>query len=97
MLLHHQGVFFRQTTQKEANKLGLRGWCHNHPDSSVEGMAAGPTEKIREFQAYLKKGPSQAQVTGVEIISAQSNVSEEEVRRALGSDKAGYEVRHYRG
>jgi hypothetical protein len=44
-----QGVCFRAETKDQATAMGLTGWCHNHPDSSVEGVAYGPTEKIKEL------------------------------------------------
>jgi hypothetical protein len=32
-----------------AQRLGIRGWCHNHPDASVEGAAAGPSDAIAKL------------------------------------------------
>lgn len=57
-----QGVSFRYYTQREyvrlaqcivayarALSLGLRGWCHNHPDESVEGVAVGDKDEIAQL------------------------------------------------
>ncbi|WWC61228.1 uncharacterized protein I303_103808 [Kwoniella dejecticola CBS 10117] len=87
-----QGVNFRHYTQKEAQKLGLKGHVYNHDDSSVQGVAIGAEEKIKQFQYFLSKGPSSADVHNVELIKNQQNASEEDIKNALG-DSSGFEVR----
>ncbi|RSH91261.1 hypothetical protein EHS25_009560 [Saitozyma podzolica] len=88
-----QGVNFRYYTQKEGNKLGLRGWVRNERDSSVEGVAAGPADKVKEFRVYLQKGPSAATVEKLHLVSEKHDASEEEISKALGGGSKGYEVR----
>ncbi|ORY32257.1 Acylphosphatase-domain-containing protein [Naematelia encephala] len=88
-----QGVSFRYATQKEAQKLGLKGWCRNHPDSSVEGAAVGPSDKIQQFHQFLHRGPSAAEVERVELITEKRNISEQEADKALGGRLSGFEVR----
>ncbi|CAD6580407.1 MAG: hypothetical protein TREMPRED_002738 [Tremellales sp. Tagirdzhanova-0007] len=90
--LRLQGVSFRYHTQKEANKLDLRGWCHNHPDSSVEGVAVGSPDNIKQFRLYLERGPSAAQVSGVELITEKQGASDAEIKEALGSGGGGFEI-----
>ncbi|WWC69576.1 uncharacterized protein I206_103519 [Kwoniella pini CBS 10737] len=87
-----QGVSFRYYTQKEAQKLGLKGYVYNHDDSSVQGIAVGVEDKVKQFQSYLSKGPSTAQVHNVELIQNNSSASEEEIKKALGGS-SGFEVR----
>ncbi|WWD15803.1 hypothetical protein CI109_100227 [Kwoniella shandongensis] len=87
-----QGVNFRHYTQKEAQKLGLKGHCYNHDDSSVQGVAVGPEDKIKQFRAFLQKGPSAAEVHSVELIKESKGASKEEIDKALGGTK-GFEVR----
>ena len=41
-----QGVFYRDSTRREAQRLGLRGWVRNRSDGSVEVVALGPLERI---------------------------------------------------
>lgn len=36
-----------------AQKLGLRGHCYNHSDSSVQGVAAGSSEKVEQLCVML--------------------------------------------
>ncbi|WVQ78217.1 hypothetical protein IAT38_000300 [Cryptococcus sp. DSM 104549] len=87
-----QGVNFRYYTQKEAQKLGLKGHCYNHPDESVQGVAVGPTDKIQQFHHYLKNGPPSAEVHGVELIKETRGASEAEIKEAVGEAK-GFEVK----
>lgn len=36
-----QGVFFRRSTQEEAERLQIKGWARNTPRQTVEGEAVG--------------------------------------------------------
>ena len=58
-----QGVWFRASTQKEAEKLGITGWARNLPDGRVEVMACGDKSKIEKLYEWLKHGPRLANVT----------------------------------
>lgn len=62
-----QGVFFRQSTQAEATRLGLTGWVRNLPDGSVEALAEGPADAVRELLAWCRQGPPAAEVSSVDI------------------------------
>lgn len=61
-----QGVFFRYTTRKFAQRLGLTGYVKNLPDGAVYIEAEGPQEKLMELLEFSKKGPKHAQVEKVE-------------------------------
>ncbi|MFW9969227.1 MAG: acylphosphatase [Candidatus Odinarchaeota archaeon] len=61
-----QGVFFRYTTRKFAQRLGLTGYVKNLPDGTVYIEAEGPQEKLTELLEFSKKGPKHAQVEKVE-------------------------------
>lgn len=62
-----QGVFFRHSAKREAERLGLVGWVKNNDDGSVEVLAQGPKDKLEEFVAWCKKGPPSASVEDVEV------------------------------
>lgn len=69
MIVHGrvQGVFFRDFVRKQASGLGLTGYVHNLPDgNSVEVVAEGETEKLKQLQENLKVGPSRARVEKVD-------------------------------
>jgi acylphosphatase len=61
-----QGVGFRLFALREASRLGLAGWVRNLDSGEVEVCAQGPAEALTELAAALHKGPSAAEVRGVE-------------------------------
>lgn len=62
-----QGVWFRASTQKEAQQLGLTGWTRNLPDGRVEVLACGERNQLEKLEAWLREGPPLAEVTEVII------------------------------
>ena len=61
-----QGVWFRESTRKEAARLGVYGWVRNRPDGTVEVVAEGPEDKVRKLAAWCRHGPTSARVTRVQ-------------------------------
>jgi acylphosphatase len=61
-----QGVFFRHSTRREAERLAIRGSARNLPDGSVEVIAGGSAPAMQELRAWLHRGPAQAQVDTVQ-------------------------------
>lgn len=61
-----QGVFYRASTQREAKRLGVTGWVKNRPDGSVEIVAEGEDEALREFLGWVQRGPTAARVEKVD-------------------------------
>jgi len=62
-----QGVGFRYFTQKNANKLGLKGFVKNEMDGSVLIHVFGERKKVVEFTNTVKKGPFSADVRDYEV------------------------------
>lgn len=62
-----QGVFYRQSTLEQANKLGISGFVRNMPDNTVETLICGSDNDIQTMLNWLKKGPKAAKVTKLEI------------------------------
>ena len=60
-----QGVFFRDSTKKEALKLGLNGSAVNLPDGTVKVCLNGESEDIDLLERWLQIGPDLAQVESV--------------------------------
>ena len=69
-----QGVFFRATTQRKALELNISGRARNLPDGSVEVIACGDEDKIRELQEWLWVGPRHANVTNVSVATIGEHV-----------------------
>jgi acylphosphatase len=60
-----QGVGYRYFAWRAANELGLKGFCRNLPNGSVEVLAEGDTGSLQELERRLNEGPSFARVEGV--------------------------------
>lgn len=67
-----QGVGFRASTRREAERLGLTGWVMNLPDGRVAAFAQSEdAEKIAAFERFLGEGAPGARVAGVEAKDAK--------------------------
>lgn len=60
-----QGVFFRASTARTAEQLGLRGFARNLPDGRVEVLAVGDGAAVGTLADWLRRGPPRATVTGL--------------------------------
>ena len=62
-----QMVAYRIYVQDSAGELGLTGWVRNLPDGSVELVAQGDKEVLKELVEYLHEGSLLAKVESVDI------------------------------
>lgn len=62
-----QGVFFRDSTRQEAERLGVSGWVANRADGRVEAEFQGPAEAVDEAVAFVRRGPGRANVTELNV------------------------------
>lgn len=62
-----QGVFFRASTKKTADHLGICGQVKNLPDGNVWITAEGEESAMEAFIAWCKQGPPLAKVTDVTV------------------------------
>ena len=62
-----QMVAYRIYVQDSATELGLTGWVRNLRDGSVELVAQGEKEILKEFVEYLHEGSLLAKVESVDI------------------------------
>ncbi len=60
-----QGVWFRESTRREAVRLGLAGSASNLPDGRVEVVVVGSGKDIDQLSAWLQHGPTMARVDDV--------------------------------
>ena len=60
-----QGVWFRESTRQQADRLGIDGHAINCPDGSVEVLACGAPEALDVLAEWLGHGPPMAQVRSV--------------------------------
>lgn len=69
-----QGVWFRDSTRREAVQRGLTGHAINLDDGDVEVLACGPAAAIDELRAWLHTGPPMASVSNVRESEADFEV-----------------------
>lgn len=66
-----QGVYFRESTRREATRLGVTGWVRNLPDGSVEAVFEGPADPVHAAVEWARRGPSRALVTSMDETAEQ--------------------------
>ena len=69
-----QGVFFRDSTRKVARDLGIKGSAVNRSDGSVQVIAKGTPEVLKELKAWLRQGPEMALVENVEEVDIENQL-----------------------
>jgi acylphosphatase len=74
-----QGVFFRDTTRREASAAGVAGWVENRSDGAVEAVFEGEPEAVERLVGFMREGPRSARVEHVDV-------SEEEPEGLAGFD-----------
>jgi len=62
-----QGVGFRYYVHRCARQHRLRGWVKNMADGSVEILAEGYEDELKEFIADIKKGARFSRVDEVKV------------------------------
>ena len=60
-----QGVFFRESTRRVAEQLGITGHAINLSNGDVEVLACGEPAALDQLAEWLKDGPTMAIVTEV--------------------------------
>jgi len=68
-----QGVWFRESMRREAERLDASGWVCNAPDGSVEAVVQGPENAVDALVDWARRGPSQARVDRIEIEPIETN------------------------
>jgi acylphosphatase len=61
------GVDFRSRIQRKATSLGLTGFVRALPNCSLEVVAQGSEDKLKDLAKYLEVGPRGATVEKVTV------------------------------
>jgi acylphosphatase len=61
-----QGVFFRDSTRRLAQREGVGGWVRNRPDGTVEAVFEGEPEAVERLVRFCSEGPRGAVVEQIE-------------------------------
>jgi len=67
-----QGVGFRYSMQREATRIGVRGWVRNCRDGSVEALVQGNDAAIAAITDWARHGPPGARVEEVRVANADA-------------------------
>ncbi|SDU97404.1 acylphosphatase [Microlunatus sagamiharensis] len=62
-----QNVTYRDSTRREAERLGVAGWVRNLPDGSVEAALEGRQDAVDALLTWMHRGPLLA---GVDVVDA---------------------------
>ena len=62
-----QGVFFRDTCRRMAERHGVSGWVRNLPDGAVEAVFEGPDAEVGHLVDWSRHGPRAAVVEDVRV------------------------------
>jgi acylphosphatase len=62
-----QGVFFRDSTRREAERRGVAGWATNRSDGAVEAVFEGSEDAVEGMVEFVRRGPGHAEVSGVDV------------------------------
>lgn len=62
-----QGVWFRESTRRRAQALGVGGYVRNLPDGRVEAVFEGDAEAVKAALEFVSHGPPHADVKDVAV------------------------------
>jgi len=62
-----QGVYFRQSMQREAQYLAISGWVRNRINGTVEAVVHGEPAAVDAMVRWAHKGPEMAHVERVDV------------------------------
>lgn len=62
-----QGVFYRDTCRRVAQRAGVAGWAENLDDGRVEIVLEGDPDAVEGVIAWCRKGTAHAEVSNVEM------------------------------
>ena len=62
-----QGVFFRDTTRRRAESLGVAGSAVNRSDGAVEVVVEGEDDAVESMVRFVREGPGRAEVSDVDV------------------------------
>ena len=66
-----QGVWFRDSCRREAQRAGVAGWVANRADGRVEAALEGDPDAVNTVVNWCQHGPPRAQVLAIEVIDEE--------------------------
>ena len=68
---HVQGVFFRDSVRRLAERYGVSGSVANRWDGAVEAVFEGSPEGVERLVEFCREGPRGARVDEVEVLEEE--------------------------
>jgi len=62
-----QGVFFRDSLRRLAEREGVSGWARNTSEGTVEAVFEGESDDVERLVSFAKIGPPDAIVEAVDV------------------------------
>jgi acylphosphatase len=62
-----QGVFFRDSVRREAERRGVAGWARNCSDGTVEAVFEGDADAVKALVEAVRRGPGHAEVSSLDV------------------------------
>jgi len=62
-----QGVFFRDSLRRLAEREGVSGWARNTSEGTVEAVFEGESDDVERLVSFAKIGPPDAIVEAVSV------------------------------
>jgi acylphosphatase len=62
-----QGVFFRDSVRRDAERRGVAGWARNCADGTVEVVFEGPAADVDALVELCRRGPGHAEVSSLDV------------------------------
>ena len=62
-----QGVFFRDSLRRLAEREGVSGWARNTSEGTVEAVFEGEPDDVERLVSFAKIGPPDAIVEAVDV------------------------------
>jgi acylphosphatase len=62
-----QGVFFRDSVRREAERRGVAGWARNCSDGTVEAVFEGDDDAVEALVDFCRRGPGHAEVSSLDV------------------------------
>ena len=62
-----QGVYYRESMRREAQRLSVTGWVRNCDDGTVEAVVQGTPEAVEALLRWANRGPERARVERVHV------------------------------
>ena len=66
-----QGVFFRDSARREAQRHGVTGWVRNRRDGAVEAHFEGDSDAVAQVVLWCREGPRSADVDDLSVTEVE--------------------------